>query len=298
MSDTRGGAVRKLYDALLAALPDRLAIQLLFYRNYGRFADLSAPRSLAEKINWRKLHQRDPRFTLFSDKLAVKAEVAGLIGAEHVIPTLWQGERPQDIPYERLTPPYVIKVAHGYGSNILVRRPEDVDRASIAAKLRRSLREPHGRLTRQWGYLGVPRRILIERMLDIFGKGVPEDYKVFVYHGRARFIQVNVDRWTRDLFAYYDRDWNRLDTGPSPYAVESPVARPPRLEEMIRLAEKVGALFDFVRVDLYDEGGRVYFGEATFYPSAGFSEVDGPAGLLLGEPWRLPPPYGAAPTSR
>lgn len=294
MSVRRRRPLREIYHALLALLPDEWAIQLLYFRNFKRFADLRAPRTFSEKTNWRKLHQRDPRFTLYADKAAVKDEVARLIGREHIVPTLWTGERPEDIPFDELTPPYVVKVNHGYGSNLLIRRREDVDRGKVRAALVRALRHPHGRVTRQWAYYDIPRKIVIEPMLDIYGREAPEDYKFFVYHGRAHFVQIIVDRWGKNLVACYDRDWNKMVAPWNSRDIERPVPRPPLLDEMIGIAEKIGASFDFVRVDLYHASNTVFFGEATFYHSAGYSAViTGDLDRVFGEPWTIrpyPPP--------
>lgn len=40
-------------------------------------------------------------------------------------------------------------------------------------------------------------------------------------------------------------------------------------ERMKELAEKLSAEFPFVRVDLYDVDGKVYFSELTFIPTGG-----------------------------
>ncbi len=37
---------------------------------------------------------------------------------------------------------------------------------------------------------------------------------------------------------------------------------------MVYIAEQLSADFDFVRVDLYDTGKKVYFGELTFTPNS------------------------------
>jgi hypothetical protein len=57
---------------------------------------------------------------------------------------------------------------------------------------------------------------------------------------------------------------------------------------MIEIAERIGAQFDFVRVDLYSAPQGILFGEVTFYPNAGLEpftpqEWD----TTFGEPWRL-----------
>jgi TupA-like ATPgrasp len=52
----------------------------------------------------------------------------------------------------------------------------------------------HGHKFREWGYLGITPMVMVERMIDVGGEKVPEDYKFFVYHGLVHFIQVDYDR--------------------------------------------------------------------------------------------------------
>jgi hypothetical protein len=67
---------------------------------------------------------------------------------------------------------------------------------------------------------------------------------------------------------------------------DSPVREPPNLALMLETAEKLGSGLDFVRVDLYDIGSRIYFGEMTFTPGGGFAHFEPPAmDQHLGELW-------------
>jgi len=45
--------------------------------------------------------------------------------------------------------------------------------------------------------------------------------------------------------------------------------KPEHLKEMVILAEKLSSDFEFVRVDVYDFNGKIYFGELTFSPWGG-----------------------------
>lgn len=47
---------------------------------------------------------------------------------------------------------------------------------------------------------------------------------------------------------------------------------PNNLDEMIAIAEKLSRGLKFLRVDLYNVNGRIYFGELTFYPAGGLGE--------------------------
>ena len=58
---------------------------------------------------------------------------------------------------------------------------------------------------------------------------------------------------------------------------------------MLRIAEQIGSAFDFVRVDLYDTGDEVFFGELTIYPGAGYERfATREDDLFFGSFWRLP----------
>lgn len=46
-------------------------------------------------------------------------------------------------------------------------------------------------------------------------------------------------------------------------------SKPEHLKEMVRIAEVLASDFEFVRVDLYDFKGKIYFGELTFSPWGG-----------------------------
>jgi TupA-like ATPgrasp len=279
-------------------LPDYAAINLMYFRHFGRLPDLKNPQTFNEKIAWRKLYQRDSRFSVFADKIAVKEQVGRLLGGSHIIETLWIGDDPADIPLNSLKLPYVIKVTHGSGWNIFVRKTEDIDRKRIISAIQKQLRVSHGHRYREWGYLAIPRKVMIEPMVEIPAHDVPEDYKFFVYHGRCHFIQVDFDRFKWHRRNLYDREWNLLParlfcpTGPTD------ASKPPQLNDMIKIAEKIGAQFDFVRVDLYSTATAILFGEVTFYPGAGHerfapSEWD----HKFGGPWSVRSREAVAKTS-
>lgn len=67
-----------------------------------------------------------------------------------------------------------------------------------------------------------------------------------------------------------------------------PITKPTHLEEMIAIASKLSVGFGFVRVDLYDANERVYFGELTFTPTAGYTNLRPDSwDAWLGEKWDL-----------
>ena len=281
--------MKRLCWAALDCLPDAVAVRIFYFRKFRRLPNLSKPSTFNEKITWRKLHQMNERFKVFADKIAVKAEIARIIGDDYVIKTLWVGDNPDSIPFDQLTPPYVIKTNHGNGGHIFVRTSADINKAVIAASLRKQLAYSHAHRWREWGYRNIPRTILVEEMI-VEGNGeIPVDYKFFVYHGRVHYIQVDYGRFSDHKRNVYDRDW-RLVPVDYNYSRSTGARSPPVwLPEMIIAAERIGLEFDFARVDLYATADYVKFGEVTFYPVAGLGRFN-PAewDVKFGEPWRLP----------
>lgn len=99
------------------------------------------------------------------------------------------------------------------------------------------------------------------------------DYKFFCFNGRVRFFKVDFGRFTEHRANYYSPDCKLLPYGEivCPPDPEANVQIPSNLNEMIVLAEKLSEGIPFLRVDLYNVKGRIYFGELTFYPAGGLS---------------------------
>jgi len=281
-------AIEKVYKSVLETLPDYAAVNLMYFRCFRRLPNLRHPRTFNEKTAWRKLYQHNPKFPVFSDKIAVKAEIAKLIGEQHIVETLWVGANPEDIPFDSLEPPYVIKVNHSWGGNVFIRTAQDIKRKQIIASMRRQLRFPHGRTYREWGYLAIPRKVMVERMIEMPDGDVPEDYKFFTYHGRVHFIEFDCDRYRGHKRNIYDREWNPLPVKLIYPPTSEPVPKPANLGEMINLAERIGAPFDFVRVDLYSPPQGILFGEVTFYHGGGTTAfIPKEWDNEFGEPWKV-----------
>ena len=69
---------------------------------------------------------------------------------------------------------------------------------------------------------------------------------------------------------------------------EEDYKKPENLSRMIEIARILSQDFPFVRVDLYNIHGKIYFGELTFYPWSGYVkfnpfEFDEKLGQLLDE---------------
>ena len=263
-----------------------------FWKVHGYWPHLQRPRSFEEKINARMLFDRDPKWTLLSDKLLVRDYVAGKAGSDCLIPLLWSGTDPEAIPFEQLPAQFVIKANHGCGYNLIVTDKTKLDRAKAQAQLRKWLGENYCRdkfLGLEWAYAHIVPRLLVEAFIGDRGK-VPQDCKVFCFAGKAEYVEIIFDRFDDPSEKFFDRDFTPLDLWQGIKQYRHEVPRPKNYDRMIAVAESLAQGLDFVRVDLYNIAGKIWFGELTCYPSRGCTPfVPESYDFLWGEKWKFNP---------
>lgn len=250
-------------------------------------------RRFTEKMQWRKLFDQDPAYVVFCDKVATRQYVAQRLGPDAIFPILWLGDDPAELPIEKLEPPYVIKCSHGSGWNIVVRGNPIEDYAAIRAKLEKWLASDFGILCDEPGYSEVPRRLLVEPLLTHQG-GFPLEYKFFVFSGVTRVVMFRAnygDRAQERIQAYYDTQWRQLPMRTTDMPLASPAPRPPELDTMRTLAERLASGRDHIRVDFLVCDGHVYVGELTSYHRSGLFRFDPDTqDFVLGEWWKIKRP--------
>lgn len=244
----------------------RLRLHLIYVFRHGQILNLQEPRLFTELVQRRKLYGEHVRFSRFADKLLVKAHVSERLGKDWTIPTLWHGTDPSELI--GMAPPIVIKSRHGSNQSIVLRNAPK-DWRSVLATTSRWMAKPYGRWLDERLYAHIPRGLLVEPFIGTATR-LPIDYKFYVFGGRVEFIQVHLGRETSHRWIIFDRLWRRV----SAQSQDGDPRCPPHFGLMIEAAEELGRDFDFVRVDLYDEGARPLFGEMTFYPGSGLDPYD------------------------
>jgi hypothetical protein len=277
-------------------LPNVLRIYRRYRRVFGRYPALMRPRLFSEKMQWRKLFDLNPQYTVFCDKIAARDHIAELVGPELVVPLLWTGDSVDEIPFDRLEPPYVLKCNNASGANVFVMNRESLDREDATAFLRARLARRHGQVMLEPGYVPVHPRLLAEPLLRQSDGSYPLEHKIFVFGGRARaVITVVVDQARVRRNTYHDRDWNWLNWKQANPRYEGELPRPERLDEVLSVAEQIGAGFDHVRVDLYDWDVTPKVGEITVYHWSGLKLFEPPEmDRILGDYWVLERPVRRA----
>jgi TupA-like ATPgrasp len=272
----------RLPQAVLVRFPLPAKRAVLYRRAHGRLPR-RPPQTFTEKINWRVVHDRRPLIGRLGDKLAMKAYAAAVCPDLPIPAVLWSGRDVAAFAAADLPPRWVLKPNHGtMRVHIGAGRPD-------VAELRRIttgwLDEPLYRSRGEWVYSQARRMLLAEEFL---GSGEPPaDYKFLVFGGRVRLVQVDTGRFGQHRRRLYSPDWVPVDVLEDVAA--GPVTpAPAALPRMLAVASSLGAGLDFVRVDLYDVDGEVWFSELTPYPGGGLDRFDPALNELLGGWWQLP----------
>ena len=280
----RVNAVHGLYDSM----PDEEYLKRLFKAWMGKDLDLDNPRTLNEKLQWLKLHDRSPLYTKLVDKYEVKSFVGDLIGYEHIIPTLGVWDRFEDIDFSALPGQFVLKCTHDSHNFVICRDKAKLNVGAAKKKLTRALRRNYYLKYREWPYKDVKPRIIAEEYLED-ESGFLTDYKFYCFNGKVDCVLTCFDRMSGDTkFYFFDRNWElkryNKQGKEAPEGFTKP--KPAGMDEMFDLAEVLGKASGapFVRVDFYNVYGKIYFGELTLYPAAGFDTGRLPeTDLLFGE---------------
>ncbi len=263
-----------------------------FERIFGRPPNLQSPVTFNEKIIYKMIHDRRPILTRLADKLRARDEVAARIGTKYLTELYQVCRSPAEIVWQRLPQRFAIKTNHGSGMFILVRDKSALDIGQASSQLDTWLGMNFSSNFGEWCYRDIEPVILIEELITEPTGALAMDWKFYTFDGHAEFLSVNTDQFTAKRMAYYDRRLVR-----QPFRRRYPSAPtdpdfPNNIELMFSLAGELGRGLDFVRVDLYNVGGRIVFGEFTNYPDAGLGAFDPPEfDALYGSKWRVPARY-------
>ncbi|MDQ2931277.1 MAG: hypothetical protein M3Y05_10735 [Gemmatimonadota bacterium] len=242
-----------------------------YYRAYGRLPRLFPPRSYSEKIQHRKLFDRRPYLSETADKFAVRAYAERILGEDLAPRIHYRTTDPSSIPFDDLPKRFVVKATHGSGWQRIVSDRDALDRDALIATCAQWLISDYSWQYEEPFYSNIPPQIIVEEFLDDGTGRSPSDIKLLVFNQRVRVVQIDAGRYDDHRRAFFDADWNRLPIYDTIVPLEGRIDPPTRLGDLIRSAEALGRDTDFVRVDCYQVGERIYLGEMTHTPGSGLS---------------------------
>lgn len=272
---------------MLSIISDEIFIKIEYFIKMGKKCNLQHPQRFSEKLQWLKLNHRNELITIVTDKYEVRNYIAQKIGNEYLNKLLWVGDRPEDIPYDKLPNKYVIKVNHGCAFNIINDGNDELNIQKTNRMLNRWLKCDYHLVGRQWAYKNITRKIIIEKFMEDENFKDLIDYKLFVLNGNVEFIQVIINRTADMDQQFFTRDWEPIKLKDEYEIRTDKTKKPEALNKMIELSQKIGMDFIFCRVDFYVVNGKIIFGEITNYPLGGYLKLSKQYDEILGKKLEL-----------
>ncbi len=112
-----------MYTSLL---PDKIYLKKLYKKKTGKELNLKNPTFFNEKLNWLKLYNRRPEYTMMADKYRVREYIKEKIGEKYLVPLLGVYDKVEDIDFDSLPNKFVLKCNHD-SEGIICRDKENND---------------------------------------------------------------------------------------------------------------------------------------------------------------------------
>lgn len=198
-----------------------------------------------------------------TDKEFVKDYVCAKVGEKYNVPTIAVIKSYEECESFDFPSRCCIKPTHLSGTVILRQNGEDINFELIRKWFETNFYE----IGREKNYRYLKPKIIIEPL--IFDSTNNEDYKFFCYKGKAKFVQVDIDRYENHTRLYFDRDWNKQRFSIMKPKSKKQSIKPVNFKEMLRVVEILSIDFEFIRVDVYTDENEILVGELTHFPENG-----------------------------
>lgn len=254
-------------------LSDKKYLKLKYQLTMKKKLNLDNPQTFNEKLQWLKLYDKNPEYVKMVDKYEAKKYVANIIGYEYIIPTLGIWNDFEEIDFENLPNQFVLKPTHTSGDIFICKDKSKINYKILKKQVNKWLKKNYYYVHREWPYKNVKPRIIAEQYMED-ESGELMDYKIYAFNGKCDYVMVCFDRMKNETkFFYYNDKWELqkdFSKDGKKYGDEIKIHKPIHLDKMFSLAKDLSKNIPFVRVDFYEVKEKIFFGELTFFPSAGF----------------------------
>jgi hypothetical protein len=239
--------------------------------------NLKNPTRYTEKLQYLRLfvYPHDELVTKCAGRVTVRDYVVEKGYKDNLIPVIGVYDHFDDINFDKLPESFVMKCSHASGFNEIVRHKQDMNIEISRKNFNKWLKTNYGNMTMEKQYSPIKPQIIIEQFIGELDT-LPTEYKIHVFNGVARSMYVVTGRGVDIRYNNYYIDWTPFDgsqfNGWKKRDVKLPI--PENWNEMVKMAETLSAPFPFVRLDLYNINGKIYFSEMTFTPAKGTLILD------------------------
>lgn len=247
----------------------------LYKKKFGRDINWSDPMEFNEMLRWLQFNDDTSQWTFLSDKYRVRHFLEQHGHGDMLVKLYGVWDNADNIDFSSLSSRFVLKTNHGSGGVYIVEDKNNADMDGIRARLKNDLKNTFGIESAEPHYWPIKPVVIAEEMLDQDGGFSTSliDYKFYCVQGEPLFCAV---MYNRNLVTHeydvrlYDMDWHDIShlLAKNKHMGDCEVPRPVNFEAMKNFCREMCAPFAFVRMDFYECGGRLYFGEFTFTPAA------------------------------
>ena len=247
-------------------------IQKKFKENLGYEIDFTKePVTFNQKIQFRKLYDNNSLYSICSDKYRVREYVKEKIGEKYLIPLLLVTDELTEKQWDELPNQFVAKANHNSGPVQIVKDKSKANKKEIIKELNNQLKLDYGILSMEKYYSNIPRKIIVEKFLTNSIK----DFRFHTFKNKDNnlsiFVQIT-DSELEESIMYNALTWEKINVGNGYRIKDGEYEKPLNYDKMLEIVKTLSNNFEYVRVDLYNLSGKIYFGELTFCDCSGFGK--------------------------
>jgi hypothetical protein len=268
----------KVVYSIFYVLNKKLAFQLRGFLELKYWFNLDNPKTYNEKINFKKLFNKDKLVDTCSNKFELKNYIESLKLNVYTTKTFWFGRKLTSEIFKELPKQFVVKISNDNGPKSweFVKNKDEANINKIVNKFNKRVKYKYGAYSGEKWYDRTKNIILIEEYLDssIFPL---EEIKVYCFNydpllnkPTEYILRLIKDRDTSKSQSFYDKDWNLLDIEYMGNKNHGHKTKPVFFTNLIENSKKISSPFDHVRIDYLIYNNKLYVNELTFADSSGF----------------------------
>ncbi|MCB9497935.1 MAG: hypothetical protein H6688_00585 [Erysipelotrichaceae bacterium] len=235
--------------------------------------NLKNPIRYTEKLQFLRLfvYPKDPLVVQCAGRVGVREYVKKLGFCDKIVPIYGVFDKFDDIDFDLLPSQFVMKCSHGCAFNYICRDKSKIDLNALRKVFNKWLNTNYGKKTVEMQYSPIKPQIIIEKYLVEDGQPLPIEYKIHVFNGKAKYMYVVTSRGVDIRYNNYYINWRAFDGAQFNgwKKTDYSLTEPEHWNDMVMMSEILARPFPFVRVDLYNINGKIYFSEMTFTPAKG-----------------------------
>ncbi len=267
-------------------LPDKIYLKRLYKKKTGQDLNLKNPVTFNEKLNWLKLYNRRPEYTMMADKYRVREYIKEKIGEEYLVPLLGVYDKVEEIDFDDLPNQFVLKCNHDSevvickdkeNNDFMCKKGKLNSIEEVKAYLEKRLGINFYKASREWPYKNIKRKIICEKFLSDGIHSDIVDYKIHCFNGCPKIVYVIDNKDGKKFLDYFDMEYDHLPIVHEVYpnlSSEDKYIPPENFDLMKKIAGQLSESLPYARVDLYNIHGGILFGEITFFPTGGFATLN------------------------